>query len=377
MLTAIQNALFFTGTEYLRDQFLVFEDDKIIGFYDDLDNFQDIKILDFKNKFCVPGFIDLQINGGAGIYFIQDFSLDAIDSIARTYRKYGTTSFFPTQVSTGLKNIYNGIHSVREAMKNPLSGVLGIHVEGPFLNPVKRGAHQVRYVIPPTMKELEKMIAEGKDTIGLLTIAPELFSDEQLKLLRDSGIRLSAGHSNATFEQAKTFYKKGISKVTHLYNAMSAFQSRDPGLIGAFFDSPELYGGIIADGKHVDYTSLRIAHRLKKGKLFFVTDSVFVDFRGTKFEFDGFNIRLENGAFVNEENNLAGAAITMQDAIYNSINYAQIPEEDAFRMATSIPAEYLDMSDRIGNLKAGAFADFVILDEEYQIEEVYFRGVKH
>ena len=374
MLKAIKNANFFTGSTYIRDQFLVFEKDKILGFFKKLDSFGEIKILDFKNKYCIPGFIDLQINGGAGVYFIKDFSLSAIDSIARTYRKYGTTSFFPTQVSTSLENIYNGIESVRQAIQDPMSGVLGIHVEGPFLNPVKRGAHQVRYIIPPTMKELEKMINAGKNTIGLLTIAPELFDEQQLALLRESGIRLAAGHSNATYAQAKDFYKKGITKITHLFNAMSPFQSREPGLVGAFFDAPELYAGIIADGKHVDYAALRIAQRLKKGKLFFVTDSVFVDFQGTRFEFDGFNIRLENGAFVNEENNLAGAAITMQDAIYNSIHYAGIPEEEAFKMATSIPAEYLGMSNQIGYLKAGAFADFVIMDQDYQIEEVFFRG---
>lgn len=377
MLTAIQNAKFFTGTTYIQNQFLVFEEDKILGFYDDLDSFSEIKVLDFKNKYCVPGFIDLQINGGAGIYFAQDFSQSAIQSIADIYRKYGTTSFLPTQVSTKLDKIYQGIESVKVAMKDPLSGVLGIHIEGPYLNPVKRGAHLSKYLRKPDMAELEKLIEAGRDTIGLLTIAPELFTDEQLALLRESGIRLSAGHSNATYEQAKDFYKKGITKVTHLFNAMSSFQSREPGLVGAFFDTPELYGAIIADGKHVDYTSLRIAHRLKKGKLFFVTDSVFVDFQGTRFEFDGFNIRLENGAFINDENNLAGAAITMQDAIYNSIKYAEIPEEDAFKMATSIPAEYLGMSDKIGNLKAGAFADFVILDQDYQVEEVFFKGVKH
>ncbi len=374
MIRAIKNAVFFDGEKYIRDKFLTFEKDKILGFFDTLDAYDAIEILDYKNKICVPGYIDLQINGGAGVYFIKDFSLAAIDSIARTYRKYGTTSFFPTQVSTSLENIYNGIESVKEAMKDPLSGVIGIHVEGPFLNVEKRGAHQVRYILPPTIQELEKMIDVGKDTIGLLTIAPEKFSKDQLALLRQSGIRLSAGHCNATYAQAKEFYKNGITKVTHLFNAMSAFNSRNPGLVGAFFDTPELYGGIIADGKHLDFASLRIAHRLKKGKLFFVTDSVFVDFKGTQFNYDGFNVRLENGAFVNDENNLAGAAITMQDAIKNSILHAEISEEDAFKMATSIPAEYLGMSDEIGNLKAGAFADMVVMDKNYEIEQVFFKG---
>ncbi len=374
MIKAIANARFFTGSTYRKEKFLVFENDKILGFYDSLDNLGITKIFDFKNKICLPGFIDLQVNGGAGIYFIKDFSLEAIDSIAKTYRKYGTTSFFPTQVSTSFENIYSGIASVKEAMKNPLSGVLGIHVEGPFLNPIKRGAHQVRYIKTPTISELEKMIDAGKDSIGLLTIAPEQFSDDQLKLLQESGIRLSAGHSNATYEQAKSFDQKGITKVTHLYNAMSAFQSRNPGLVGAFFDSPDLYGGIIVDGKHVDYAAVRTAFRLKKGKLFFVTDSVFVDFEEDRFVFDGFDIRYENGAYVNHENNLAGAAITMQEAIYNGIHYAEIPEEDAFKMATSIPAEYLGMSDKVGNLKTGADADMVILGEDYKIEEVFFKG---
>lgn len=374
MLQAIKNATFFTGTQYIRDQFLVFEKDKILGFYDTLDPFGTIKVWDFKDKYCVPGFIDLQINGGAGIYFAQDLSMEAIDAVAKTYRKYGTTSFLPTQVSTSLERIHEGIRSVKLAMQNPSSGVLGIHVEGPFLNPVKRGAHLLKYLQKPMLPALENLVDIGAGTIGLLTIAPELFDAEQLALLRASGIRLSAGHSNATYAEAKDFYKKGITKVTHLYNAMSAFQSREPGLVGAFFDTPELYGAIIADGKHVDYAALRIAQRLKKDKLFFVTDSVFVDFTGTRFEYDGFNIRLENGAFVNDENNLAGAAITMQEAIRNSILYANIPERDAFKMATSIPATYLGMSDQIGHLKKDAFADFVIMNQDYQIEAVFFKG---
>jgi len=375
MLKAIKDAIFFTGTTYIKDQYLVLEDDKILGFYDHLDDFASIQILSYKNKYCLPGFIDLQINGGAGTYFSKDFSLSAIESIAKTYRKYGTTSFLPTQVSTKLARIHEAIASVKTAMSNPHSGVLGLHVEGPYLNPIKRGAHLPKYLRVPSLPELEQLIKEGQGTIGLLTIAPELFTSEQLALLQASGIRLSAGHSNASYEQARQFHQYGISKVTHLYNAMSGFQSRNPGLVGAFFDTPELYGAIIADGKHVDYAAIRIAHRLKKGKLFFVTDSIFVDFIGDHFEYDGFDIRRINGAFFNTEGNLAGAAITMQEAIRNSILYAKIEEADAFRMATAIPAEYLGMAEKIGYLRAGAYADLVILDkEDYGVEEVFFRG---
>ncbi len=374
MLRAIIGATFYTGTKYIRDQVLILENDKVLGFFNSLGGFPGIDILEYKNKLCLPGFIDLQINGGAGVYFTQDFSQSAIQSVAKTYRKYGTTSFLPTLVSTKLEKIYTAIDATRIAMKNPFSGVLGLHVEGPYLNPIKRGAHLTKYLRKPEKKELESLIEKGKDAIALLTIAPELFDDDLLALLRDSGIRLSAGHSNASYQEAKYFHEKGISKVTHLFNAMSGFQSREPGLVGAFFDDPNLYAAIIADGKHVDFAALRIAQRLKRGKLFFVTDAVFVDFKGGHFKYDGFNIRLENGAYINDENNLAGAAITMQNAIYNSIRFANISEADAFQMASSIPAAYLGLSDQIGNIKKGAFADLVIMDKNYQIEEVIFRG---
>ncbi len=374
MRTAISQARFFTGSEYIENQYLVFEGMKILGFFSNLEGLGEVEVLEYPDKFCLPGFIDLQVNGGAGVYFVKDFSTSAIQSIAKTYRKYGTTSFFPTQVSTSLDRVYEGLTAVKESMQDIYSGVIGMHVEGPFLNPIKRGAHQTKYIQKPSMEKLEDLIRFGESAIGLLTIAPEQFSDAELSFLQASGIRLSAGHSNATFSEAKRGFSYGIRKVTHLFNAMSPFQSREPGLVGAFLDAPDIYGGIIADGKHVDYNSLRLAHRLKQGKLFFVTDSVFVDFEGDHFVFDGFDIRMVDGAYVNHEGNLAGAAITMQEAIYNSIRFANIPEADAFMMATSIPADYLGMGNQIGYLQKDAFADFVILDQDYQIEQVYFKG---
>lgn len=376
MIKAIANALFFTGTDYLRAPYLLFENDKIIGFCDTLDNFNEIEILNFSNCYCLPGFIDLQVNGGGGIFFTKDHSQEGLLKIAETYRKHGTTSFLPTLVSSEFEKIFPAIESVRQAMADPLSGVIGIHLEGPFLNPEKRGAHLQKYLRKPDAVSLQRIVEKSREVIALMTIAPELFSNENLAILSQNGIRLSAGHSNASYVEVRQFYEKGISKVTHLFNAMSAFQSREPGLVGAFLDHPEWYGGIIADGKHVDFASLRIAHRLKRGKLFFVTDSVYVDFKGDHFEINGANIRRQNGVFVNDENNLAGAALTMQEAIRNSIRFAQIPEADAFRMATSIPADYLGMSAQIGYLKKDAFADFVILDKDYQIKQVIFKGKK-
>jgi N-acetylglucosamine-6-phosphate deacetylase len=374
MYTAISQAKFFTGKEYIEDQYLVFKAERLLGFFPNLDAFDAITILEYPDKTCLPGFIDLQVNGGAGVYFVKDFSPAAVASIAQTYRKYGTTSFFPTQVSTSMDRVYEGIESVKQAMQDVYSGVIGMHVEGPFLNPIKRGAHQTKYILKPTLEMLEGLIEYGGSAIGLLTIAPERFGDRELAFLRETGIRLSAGHSNATYVEAKRGFDYGIRKVTHLFNAMSSFQSREPGLVGAFLDSPEVYGGIIADGRHVDYASLRIAQKAKRDKLFFVTDSVFVDFAGDRFVYDGFDVRLVNGAFVNQEGNLAGAAITMQEAIYNSIRFANIPEADAFKMATAIPAEYLGLSDEIGYLQKDAFADLVILDNDYQIEQVFFKG---
>ncbi len=221
------------------------------------------------------GLFDAHINGGERFHFTEKADEETIDDIYQASKALGTAYVLPTLITSSLENILKGIEATRNYIrKNPRSGVLGMHLEGPFLNPIKRGAHLTEYVRKPSDTELEAIISHGKDVIKLITIAPEMFTPEQIDMLLASGITVSAGHSNATYQEASQAFDQGIKLVTHLYNAMSAFGHRQPGLVGATFDNNSVYAPIIIDGVHCDYAAARIAYKIKKDKLF-------LDFRRT------------------------------------------------------------------------------------------------
>jgi N-acetylglucosamine-6-phosphate deacetylase len=313
------------------------------------------------------GFIDLHINGGSKHYFTQHPTEETIDDIYQSSLRLGTTHVLPCLITSPLENILKGIEATRNYMaRNPNSGVLGMHLEGPFLNPVKRGAHLAEYVRKPTDDELKTIIEHGKDVIKIMTIAPEQFTEKQIEMLLDSGINLSAGHSNATFIQAQSAYNQGIKLCTHLYNAMSQMGHREVGLVGATFDNDDVYAPIILDGFHCDYAAARIAHKAKKDKLFLISDALFVGDEVKKFQWEGFDAYLENGQYRNSEGNLAGAAISMADAVRNAVKHTEISIEEAIQMATIRPAKAIGMEHEIGKIEVGYPANFVIFDENLE-----------
>lgn len=234
-----------------------------------------------------------------------------------------------------------------------------MHLEGPFLNPARRGAHSIDQVRKPTNDELEEIISKGKDVIKVITIAPECFTEEQLQMLINSGITISIGHSTITHKEAQFYFSKGINLVTHLFNAMTQFGHREPGLVGAVFENDEVYAPVILDGVHCDYAAAKVAYKLKQDKFFLISDATFLGRKVANFKWDNFDAHLENGFYRNEDGNLAGATISMEEAVQNAFNNLHVPADEAIKMATTRVAAAIGLQDKIGKIKQGFPASFV------------------
>ncbi|MGZ3755981.1 MAG: N-acetylglucosamine-6-phosphate deacetylase [Mucilaginibacter sp.] len=317
------------------------------------------------------GFIDIHINGGEQFYFTQYPIVDTVKDIDQSFNTLGTAYTLPTLVTSSLENILQGIEAVKIYMaSHPQSGVLGMHLEGPFLNPVKRGAHMAKYVRRPTDTELAEIISHGRDIIKIITIAPEMFEREQIEMLLDSGITVSAGHSNATYQEASASFAQGIKLCTHLYNAMSPLQHRKPGLVGAVFNTDSVYAPIIPDGLHCDFEAAEIAYKIKKDKLFLISDALFIGGKVTEFKWQEFDAKLINGEYINSNGNLAGSAISLADAVRNVVNKLNIPLNEAIDMVTYRPACAIEHEHLIGSVAVGYPAVFTVFDNALSTFEV-------
>ena len=312
-----------------------------------------------------PGFIDTHINGGDQFHFTQNAAIAGVEDIDRSCAALGTGYTLPSLITSPIENIYKGIDAVRSyKLLHPDSGVLGMHLEGPYLNPARRGAHILAHIKKPVTAELKDLISYGKDTIRLITIAPELFTADQIDLLLDSGITISAGHSNATYGEAAAAFKQGIKLVTHLYNAMSPLHHRNPGLVGAAFDHTEVYAPIILDGHHCDFSAARIAYKIKKDKLFLISDALFTSRKVKSFQWESFDATLKNDQYINSEGNLSGAAISLAEAVYNAVNEVGIPLQEAIEMATIRPAKAIGLQNIAGQIAIGYPAVFTAFDDD-------------
>jgi N-acetylglucosamine-6-phosphate deacetylase len=310
------------------------------------------------------GFFDLQINGGRKFYFTQNPDVGSVKDIDLSFNALGTAYTLPTLVTSSLENILKGIEAIKAYKEMyPESGVLGMHLEGPFLNPVKRGAHMLKYVRKPLNSELGELIKNGKDIIKLITIAPEVFDLSQIQMLVDAGITVSAGHSNATYKEACQGFKAGINLVTHLYNAMSSFQHRNPGLVGAALNCDEVYTPIILDGLHCDFAAARIAYKIKKDKLFFISDALFIGGEMLNFKWQEFDAQLINGEYINSDGNFAGSSISLADAVRNAVREIKIPLHEAIDMVTYRPACAVKQDHLIGKVEVGYPAVFTVFDD--------------
>lgn len=323
----------------------------------------------------VPGFIDLQVNGGGGDLFNDDQSVAAIQRIGSAHRQFGTTGFMPTLISDTDEKMQLSRDAVAKAITDDVAGVMGIHFEGPYLNQTKRGAHSANRVRPIQRNDVKFLVADFPG-VTLLTIAPECTDPNIIETLCAAGVKISIGHSNATFEQTKDAVRAGASGFTHLFNAMSGLSAREPGVIGAALDCKTSWCAMIVDGIHVHPATLKVALATKpRGKCFLVTDSMpTVGSEKDTFLFFGERLRVRDNLIINQEGVLSGSHLNMAQAVRNAVDLLDVSIEEAIRMASLYPAEFLGMSDRMGRLRAGYSADLVLLDDDGRVIKSWQRG---
>jgi len=314
----------------------------------------------FPGYFLAPALIDLQIYGAHKKLFAVYPEADSLYAL-KDYCNAGGAAYFLPTVATNLPAVfYRCIDAIKDYWNKGGEGVLGLHIEGPWINPVKRGAHIESFIHSPTLAEAKELLEYGKDVIKMITLAPEVCSREVINLVQSYGVVISAGHSNATYKQAIQGFDYGIKTATHLYNAMSSLQHREPGLVGAVFNDERVRCSIIADGHHVDYEAIRIANKIVAERLFAITDAVTETteghyqhyLAGDKYESSGI---------------LSGSALTMNKALRNLISHAGVELERALRMCSSHPAQVMGLENKLGKIEKGYKAKMIVLNNTLEL----------
>ncbi|MBV8341060.1 MAG: N-acetylglucosamine-6-phosphate deacetylase [Gammaproteobacteria bacterium] len=330
---------------------------------------------DLGGRLLLPGFIDSQVNGGGGVLFNDAPTVESIRIIGRAHRRFGTTGFLPTLISADLDIVARAIEAVRAALAAGVPGVLGIHIEGPFLNAERKGVHD-----PAKLRELDPsalgLLASLRGGRTLLTLAPEMTTPQLIERLAAAGVVVSAGHTNATYAQMREALAHGLTGFTHLFNAMSQLTGREPGAVGAALDDPSSWCGIIVDGMHTDPVVLRIALRSKRHDRFMlVTDAMpSVGTRSSSFELQGRRISVRGQACFDENGRLAGSNLDMASCIRNAIAMLGVPLEEAVRMASEWPADFLGLGHDTGRIAPGYRANLVMADDDLNVVESWIDG---
>lgn len=324
----------------------------------------------------LPGFIDVQVNGGGGVLFNDEPTLAGIRAIGAAHRRFGTTGFLPTLISDDRAVAARAIAAVREALAAKVPGVLGVHLEGPFLNPARKGTHdagKLRVLGEDDLRLLTSL--EGGRT--LVTLAPERTELSTLRRLADAGVLVCAGHTDATYEQMREALRHGVRGFTHLFNAMSPFQHRAPGAAGAALLDDASWCGLIADGWHVSVPAMQVALRCKpRDRVMLVTDAMpGVGAGDGEFLLQGKRVSMQGGVLVDEAGVISGSALDMATAVRNAVEMLGVDLAQAARMASTYPAAFLGMEGEVGRIAAGLRADFVLVDANVHVLETWIGGV--
>jgi N-acetylglucosamine-6-phosphate deacetylase len=373
-MKVLQGARLFDGERLHDDGALVVEGASIQALVRFEDRPRGGEQIDLGGGVLSPGFIDWQINGGGGVLFNAEPTVEGIAAIGAAHRRAGVTAFLPTVVTDPPRVLAQALAAAREA-RTHVPGALGVHVEGPFIDPKRQGAHPAEFIRPMLNEDADALIA-ARAGVMVVTLAPASVPLERIARLAKAGIVVSLGHSDASAEEALAVFDAGARAVTHLYNAMSQLSSRAPGVVGATLADPRIVCGLIADGEHAHGLAYRAAFAAKGARgVALVSDAMPPAAGGPNvFELQGRRIRRVGNKLVADDGTLAGAAITMRDAVDYVVHKLKIPLVDALTMATLTPARLLQVDDRIGQLKPGTRADLVHLSDDLQVVEVWTGG---
>lgn len=323
----------------------------------------------------LPGFIDLQVNGGGGVLFNDHPTVDGIAAISEAHRRFGTTGFLPTLISDDLGIVERAIRAVDAAIERGIPGVLGIHLEGPFLSPARKGIHDASKFRTLDGQALDLLASLRRGRV-LVTLAPELAPPGAIRALVDHGVVVAAGHTSATYDDLQAAFDEGLSGFTHLFNAMTQLGSREPGAVGAALENRQSWCGLIVDGHHVHPASLRVACAAKgTERLALVTDAMpIVGSDQKEFRLGGQLISCDGDRCTAADGTLAGSNLNMAAAVRNAVRFMQIDVATAVRMASAVPASVMGLAAERGAIRAGMRADLVLVDRGNAVVETWISG---
>ena len=362
MISEFVNCTYFNGTQFLPNQDIKIDNEQIAALIHSES--------DTPNPYIViPGFIDLQIYGAGGKLFSAEPTVESLTHIEEALLITGTTGFLAC-IATNSSDVFNACITAAKEHRNTAKNCLGLHLEGPFLNPKRKGAHVAQFIRKASLDEIKELLDFGDGVIKMMTIAPELQDDDVIQYLLDHEVILSLGHSDASFDQATAAYNKGIQSTTHLFNAMSPIHHRDPSIPTAVFNHDKAMASIIADGNHVDFEVIKFSQKILKDRLFLITDAV------TECSTGPYQHQPLEDKFVMPDGTLSGSSLTMLQAVKNCVTHCDIDLVDALKMSSLYPARLVGIDHIKGKIEPNYQADLLILDNELNLKGVIFKGNK-
>jgi N-acetylglucosamine-6-phosphate deacetylase len=378
MLRALVNARVLTDAGWRDDVAVLIDGVTIAGVVTPDDaRLRDAQHDDLDGHFLLPGFIDAQVNGGGGVLFNDAPDVDTIRRIGAAHRRYGTTGFLPTLISDDVEVMRAAIDAVDAAIESGIPGVLGIHLEGPYIAPARRGAHDAAKFRVPDAREID-LVCSLRNGVTVLTLAPERVSPQLVREFAARGVIVCIGHSAADYAQTRAALDAGARGFTHLYNAMSPLQGREPGVVGAALEDKDSWCGVIVDQHHVHPAALRVALAAKpRGKIILVTDAMPpVGADTPTYTLAGATITCRDGRCETADGVLAGSALDMAGAVRNTVATLGLPLDEAARMAAQYPAEFLGLARTRGRIAQGWRADLVEMDAEFGVRRSWIDGIE-
>ena len=374
MPLALTGARVFDGAHILEGRAVVIGNGRILAVPQERDLGADVERRRIEGLLA-PGFVDVQVNGGGGVLFNDVRNVDGLRTLAAAHRAYGTTGLLPTFITDTRERMAEAMDAMRDALAARVPGVLGIHVEGPFINPERKGVHNPAFMRPMEEEDIE-ILTSLKEGRTLVTLAPERTGMDAVARLSSAGVLVCAGHTAGDYATIMEACRHGLRGFTHLYNAMPPLAGRDPGPVGAALDSQGTWCGLIVDGHHVSDAALRIAIASKgPERMMLVTDAMSVtgtDLAG--FELHGRRIYRKDGRLTTEDGTLAGSDLDMAGAVRNTVQRLGLSLPDALRMASLHPAAFLRLDHELGRIAPGYRASLVLLDDDLQVQDTWIDG---
>jgi N-acetylglucosamine-6-phosphate deacetylase len=376
-MEALTGGRIFTGDRIVEDRAVLIDEGRIVDVVPEGSVPPGARRTPLEGGLLAPGFIDVQVNGGGGVLFNDEPTVEAVRRIAAAHRAFGTTGLLPTLITDLPEKMPRAIAAVAEAIRLGVPGILGIHLEGPFLNVARKGVHEADKIRPATEADLPVLTSLGSGRT-VVTLAPELAPPGFIRRLAAAGVLVSAGHTAASHDQIVAALAEGVSGFTHLFNAMTPLSSREPGAVGAALADPRSWCGLIVDGHHVHPASAKVAIAAKaRGRMMLVTDAMPpVGADDPSYRLRGETITVVGGRCATADGTLAGSALDMASAVRNTVRLVGLDLEEALRMASLYPAGFLGMDGERGRIAPGYRADLVLLDDALDVRATWIDGAE-